>query len=93
MAREVACERFADGLGHLLAEIVGKEIAYIHHRGEVFLRYHEVCSGGAAEKISVNLVERYSGVKVDAGGTSVFAAINTYEISFSLLKPKETSAY
>ena len=27
------------------------------------------------------------------GGTSVFAAINTYEISFSLLKPKETSAY
>ena len=66
MAREVACERFADGLGHLLAEIVGKEIAYIHHRGEVFLRYHEVCSGGAAEKISVNLVERYSGVKVDA---------------------------
>ena len=27
------------------------------------------------------------------GGTSVFAAINTYEISLSLLKPKETSAY
>ncbi len=27
------------------------------------------------------------------GGTSVFAAINTYEISISLLKPKEASAY
>ena len=27
------------------------------------------------------------------GGTSVFAAINTYEISLSLLKPKEASAY
>lgn len=35
-AREVACERVADSLGHLLAEIVGEELAYVHHRGEVF---------------------------------------------------------
>lgn len=27
------------------------------------------------------------------GGTSVLAALNTYEVSLSLLKPKETSAY
>lgn len=29
-------------------------------------RHLEICSGGSVEKISVNLVERYSGVKVDA---------------------------
>jgi len=42
--RDVASEGVADGVGKVASEVVGVEVAYVHHGGVVFAREPTVLS-------------------------------------------------